>query len=86
MKGCCNDARMVAKILDSKGFESENVRLIIDDDKSYPDPTGAEVKKSLNWLCSNRSPDDVIFFHFSGHGTQVCCYDPFNLYNDCACR
>lgn len=63
---------MVAKILQTKGFESQNVKIIIDDDSSYPNPSGAEVKKSLNWLCSNRSANDVIFFHFSGHGTQVC--------------
>ena len=50
--------------------------MIIDDDDDYPDPTGAEVKKALEWLCSDRSEDDVIFFHFSGHGTQVRIKSP----------
>ncbi len=69
--GCCNDARIIYKILESKGFEPSDIKLIIDDDDSVPDPNGAEVKKALNWLCTDRSPDDVIFFHFSGHGTQI---------------
>lgn len=73
-KGCCNDARMVKKILDSKGFADEDVKLIIDDDRAFPDPNATNVKKALQWLCSNRTSDDVIFFHFSGHGTQVRLY------------
>lgn len=47
--------------------------MLTDDDDSYGDPSGAEVKKALEWLCMDRSEDDVIFFHFSGHGTQVPC-------------
>lgn len=47
--------------------------MIVDDDDSCPDPSGAVVKKALDWLCSDRSEDDVIFFHFSGHGTQIPC-------------
>lgn len=71
VKGCCNDARIISKILDSKGFDAENVRLIVDDDDSVADPSGVEVKKALDWLCTDRHEDDIIFFHFSGHGTQV---------------
>lgn len=71
VKGCCNDARMVKKILQSKGFEDSNIQMIIDDDRSYPDPSGTNVKKALYWLCSERTPEDVVFLHFSGHGTQV---------------
>lgn len=62
---------MVKKILNTKGFEDENIQMIIDDDRSAINPSGANVKKALYWLCNNRSEDDVIFFHFSGHGTQV---------------
>lgn len=59
------------EMLESKGFEPENIRLLIDDDRSYPSPNHINVKNELNWLCSNREEGDVIFMHFSGHGTQV---------------
>lgn len=57
----------------SKGFKEENIKLLIDDDDNYPSPSGAEVKTALQWLCAGRSENDVIFFHFSGHGTQIPC-------------
>ena len=61
------------EIVEAKGFEEENIRLIVDDDDDYPDPSGSEVKKALEWLTTDRSEDDIIFFHFSGHGTQIPC-------------
>lgn len=61
------------RIVESKGFEEKNIKLIVDDDDNYADPSGAELKKALQWLCTGRSKDDVIFFHFSGHGTQIPC-------------
>jgi len=60
-------------IAKSKGFKSKNVRMIVDDDDSVPDPSGHEVKKALHWLCTGREAGDIIFFHFSGHGTQLPC-------------
>ena len=35
--------------------------MLVDDDDSYGDPTGAELKKALEWLCTDRSEDDVTF-------------------------
>lgn len=58
-------------IVKSKGFKSRNVQMIVDDDDSVPDPSGHELKKALKWLCTGREVGDVIFFHFSGHGTQL---------------
>lgn len=61
------------RIVKSKGFEDEDIKLIVDDDDDCLDPSGPEVKKALQWLCTDREEDDVIFFHFSGHGTQIPC-------------
>lgn len=58
-------------LLQSKGFEDDDVKLLVDDDDSYDPPNHVNVKNALNWLCSDREPGDVIFMHFSGHGTQV---------------
>eukprot|EP00171_Calliarthron_tuberculosum_P003988 IDg3988t1 len=73
LKGCCNDARIMKGILESKGFDEENIKMIVDDDEDVADPSGAEVKKALDWLTTDRSAEDIIFFHFSGHGTQIPC-------------
>jgi Caspase domain len=50
---------------------------MMNDEESHLDnPTGANVKKALDWLCSNRQSDDILVFHYSGHGTLVPDDDP----------
>lgn len=71
LKGCCNDARIMVDILKSKGFEDDDIKILVDDDDSFTPPTGANFKNALQWLCSDRQSDDIIFMHFSGHGTQI---------------
>jgi hypothetical protein len=34
-------------------------------------PTAANVRAGLRWLTRDAKPGDVLFFHFSGHATQV---------------
>ena len=58
-------------LIRSKGFEDEDIKMLVDDDDDYPSPDHVNVKNALSWLCKERSPGDVIFMHFSGHGTQV---------------
>lgn len=45
--------------------------MVNDVDSGVIRPTGKNVKAALNWLCSNRTKEDIIFFHFSGHGVQI---------------
>lgn len=71
MEGCCNDARLVRDMLYRKGFQDDDIRLLTDDDDSYPRPDHVNVKRALNWLCKGREEGDIVFLHFSGHGTQV---------------
>ncbi|CDF37365.1 metacaspase type II, MCP1 [Chondrus crispus] len=71
LQGCCNDARLMVNLLHSKGFEDEDIKLLVDDDDSNDSPNHVNVKKALDWLCTGRSEGDTIFMHFSGHGTQV---------------
>lgn len=58
-------------LLRAKGFDDDNIRLLVDDDDSVDSPDHVNVKNALKWLCSSREPEDIIFMHFSGHGTQV---------------
>lgn len=71
VEGCCNDARLMLDVVRDKGFEEENIKLLVDDDDDHQSPDHVNVKNALSWLCKGRSPGDIIFMHFSGHGTQV---------------
>ena len=71
LQGCCNDARLMVNLLHSKGFDDDDIKILVDDDDSYDSPNHVNVKKALDWLCTGRSEGDTIFMHFSGHGTQI---------------
>lgn len=71
VEGCCNDARIIFGLLQRKGFDESDIVMLIDDDDNYKVPNHVNVKKALKWLCSDREEDDILFMHFSGHGTQL---------------
>lgn len=71
LQGCCNDARIMMNLIKSKGFEDEDIKLLVDDDDNCDSPNHVNVKNALDWLCKGRTAGDIIFMHFSGHGTQV---------------
>ena len=59
-----------------------NTNRFVDDETSDDDqinsgnadrsaPTAANVRAGLRWLTRDAKPGDVLFFHFSGHATQV---------------
>jgi Caspase domain len=55
----------------AKGFSEENIKVLNDEDEGVDEPSGTNFKKALDWLCTGRSKDDIIFCHYSGHGTQI---------------
>lgn len=71
LKGCVNDSYIMRSILIAKGFDSDNIIMLNDEDPDAYSPSGANVRKALDWLCTDRTDDDVIFCHISCHGTQV---------------
>lgn len=56
-----------------KGFDASDITILKDDGSCEDEliPTGANIRKCLTQLCANAEADDIIFIHFSGHGTQV---------------
>jgi uncharacterized caspase-like protein len=73
LRGCVNDVTSINEILTTYyGFPQQNVRILIDTDPSKEQPTGVNVKKHLKDLVAQSKPGDVLVFHYSGHGTQVC--------------
>ncbi|KAL3697879.1 hypothetical protein R1sor_011955 [Riccia sorocarpa] len=72
LHGCVNDVlRMHKSLLEKFEFAEEDITVMIDTDKSTIQPTGVNIKKTLARLISEVGPGDVLFLHYSGHGTQV---------------
>jgi hypothetical protein len=66
LHGCVNDVTDMAEHLVSRcGFAADSVRLLTD-----ARATTAEIVARLHWLM-DVEPNGRVFFHFSGHGTQI---------------
>ncbi|KAK1867724.1 hypothetical protein I4F81_010227 [Pyropia yezoensis] len=74
LEGCCNDVDIMYDVLQRyKGFDASEITILKDDGSCSDEliPTGANIRKALTKLCGEAQEDDIIFVHFSGHGTQV---------------
>ncbi|CAM6045091.1 unnamed protein product [Sphagnum compactum] len=72
LHGCANDVtRMKTTLLERFGFDEADILVLLDSDPRLPQPTGANIRQSLAKLVEDVQPDDVLVFHYSGHGTQV---------------
>ncbi|PKA45619.1 Metacaspase-4 [Apostasia shenzhenica] len=72
LKGCVNDVwRMHRCLLDRYGFEESDIKVLIDTDSSFPQPTGANIRRSITRLVRSAEPGDFLFIHYSGHGTRL---------------
>lgn len=72
LHGCANDViRMKTTLLERFGFDEADILVLLDSDPKLPQPTGANIRQSLAKLVEDVQPDDVLVFHYSGHGTQV---------------
>eukprot|EP00252_Welwitschia_mirabilis_P005321 TRINITY_DN15823_c0_g1_i1.p1 TRINITY_DN15823_c0_g1~~TRINITY_DN15823_c0_g1_i1.p1 ORF type:complete len:419 (-),score=74.70 TRINITY_DN15823_c0_g1_i1:373-1629(-) len=72
LKGCVNDVnRIYSSLINRYGFSEDNIEVLIDTDESYKQPTGKNIRKALERLVCDAKPGDVLFFHYSGHGTRL---------------
>eukprot|EP00811_Abedinium_folium_P016097 NODE_2503_length_2201_cov_5.883317.p1 GENE.NODE_2503_length_2201_cov_5.883317~~NODE_2503_length_2201_cov_5.883317.p1 ORF type:complete len:502 (-),score=177.50 NODE_2503_length_2201_cov_5.883317:603-2108(-) len=71
--GCINDAKAEFKMLtDHFGFAAENILLLTEDQgDASKSPTKATILGAMDWLLDGATRGDVLFFHYSGHGSQV---------------
>jgi len=61
-----NDARLMRTVLLKQGFADENITILAD-----AQATKANILSSIEKLISQSNKDDVVIFHFSGHGQQI---------------
>jgi uncharacterized caspase-like protein len=62
---------MRTTLVERFGFDESDILVMLDTDPSTPQPTGANIRSSLNKLINSVQPGDALVFHYSGHGTQV---------------
>lgn len=72
LKGCINDVkRMHRCLIDRYGFSDDDISILIDTDKQYTQPTGKNIRRALSNLVQSASSGDILFVHYSGHGTRL---------------
>jgi len=67
LNGCINDVSLMENHLKTKGFSE--VTLITD--KTEIKPTKANILSSLEKFLTSSKDDDILYFHYSGHGSIV---------------
>eukprot|EP00929_Paragymnodinium_shiwhaense_P070885 TRINITY_DN35999_c0_g1_i1.p1 TRINITY_DN35999_c0_g1~~TRINITY_DN35999_c0_g1_i1.p1 ORF type:complete len:525 (+),score=116.85 TRINITY_DN35999_c0_g1_i1:159-1577(+) len=85
--GCINDTHMWKELLQEVyGFEDREILMLTDDqDEDSKKPTLDSMRAALRWLVAGASPGDVLFFQFSGHGTQQKSTTEDDGYDEALC-
>lgn len=82
LHGCINDVVAMRETLVTRlGFEPGHVELLTDEAGSLAMPTGANIKKALDRMVDQAESGDVLFFHYSGHGTRIPSVKPFHPFS-----
>ena len=77
LHGCINDVKAMHHLLIARfGFHPDEITLLTDDPASTELPTGANIMQALGRMVSQAEPGDVLFFHYSGHGTLIPAVKP----------
>jgi len=73
LRGCVNDAQNMKNLLIRQGFPNDTCHMVmLTDTQSDPNyrPTASNIFRAMAWLIQGVSEGDVMFLHFSGHGSQ----------------
>lgn len=74
LNGPITDVHKMVAFISACGFQNApQSMLILTDDQQDPtkQPTKANILAGMQWLVSGAQPGDSLFFHYSGHGSQV---------------
>ncbi len=67
LQGSVNDVETMREILTTRwGFAAGNIKMLTDEGA-----TREKMLAALNQLVQESGPDDTVYFHYSGHGSQV---------------
>ncbi|BAT85035.1 hypothetical protein LR48_Vigan03g204700 [Vigna angularis] len=72
LHGCINDVLAIKETLVKRfGFDDSNIEVLTDAPNSCKLPTGANIKQALAKMVDGAKEGDVLYFHYSGHGTRI---------------
>lgn len=67
LPGSRNDVQLINQLLINQyGFEPTNIRVMLD-----AQATRQQIFSAIRSLSETAAPDDIVFIHFSGHGSQA---------------
>lgn len=70
LNGCINDVRNMNNILiNNFDYKAENIRILSEEHSISP--TRKNMEDNINWLVRDVKAGDTIFFHYSGHGSNI---------------
>merc|ERR1712013_281397 len=78
LRGCINDVNNIKNLIQTRGFSDDPSHMVIlTDDQRDPQyqPTRDNIIEGMLWLVEGAQPNDSLFFHYSGHGSQSTDYD-----------
>lgn len=67
LNGCINDVNNLKDIITNRGFNNINILT----DETEQKPNKSNILSELTQLLSNSNNNDLLFFSYSGHGSQV---------------
>ena len=74
LRGCINDVNNIKNLIQRRGFREDpaHMRILTDDSRNASThPTRRNIIEGMHWLVRGASPNDSLFLHYSGHGSQV---------------
>ncbi|PPQ68304.1 hypothetical protein CVT25_001392 [Psilocybe cyanescens] len=73
LRGCINDVHNIQNFITKHyGYKKEDIVTLTDDsDNPANKPTRENILRAMQWLVRGASPNDSLFFHYSGHGGQT---------------
>ncbi|CAD2220626.1 Caspase domain containing protein, putative [Angomonas deanei] len=88
LSGCCNDVMQELATFQQTGFPVDEMAILVDDD-DFPHftdyPTRWNIIRYMAWLVKGAQEGDVLFMHYSGHGTQAKSNDRYEEYDQVIC-
>ncbi|KAG1338286.1 hypothetical protein COCNU_04G005920 [Cocos nucifera] len=82
LHGCINDVHAMSDVLVARfGFDRSDILILTDASGSPSLPTGANIKRALASMIARAQPGDVLFFHYSGHGTLIPAVKPHHSWH-----
>ncbi|GAB4851822.1 hypothetical protein Ancab_031221 [Ancistrocladus abbreviatus] len=77
LQGCINDVLAMQELLVERfGFDPKDIEVLTDEPESHVMPTGLNIKKALRRMVDRAEEGDVLYFHYSGHGTLIPSLKP----------